>query len=443
MQLDEVFGISPGELASYVERAADQKFIQYCNSSKHIVVYGSSKQGKTSLRKKHLGSEHCISINCQSNWSLKHLYESVLRRAGYEPKISSEQKSSKGRKGGGSIKLKAMLPGVGQGSASVGAKAQTTETVSETFGTLEINPHDPNDIIRALQDINFRKWIVLDDFHYLPQETQREFAAALKAFFDESRIRFIIIAVWREPNRISALGDLALRCVSVDVDIWNSDELKKVIEKGEAALNINFPKRLKKDLVDSAMGSVYIVQEVCYRLCQEEGVLKTQQHKISVGRRRKVEPFIDDVINQFTGIYKSFFTSFSYGFQSTGLEMYKWLLLPVISANSDRLQKGIPLGEITSTIPKYHPRGASVKSANIVQALKFVAGLQAQQNIKPFILDYDESNRILYIVDRSFILWIERQDRSELLDELGLFESLEESPGLFDNQRLSTGSRKI
>ena len=47
----EVFGIRVEPVLSYVEReAVDGKFKDAIDSDHHIVVYGSSKQGKTSLR---------------------------------------------------------------------------------------------------------------------------------------------------------------------------------------------------------------------------------------------------------------------------------------------------------------------------------------------------------------------------------------------------------
>jgi hypothetical protein len=45
-----------------------------------------------------------------------------------------------------------------------------------------------------------------------------------------------------------------------------------------------------------------------------------------------------------------------------------------------------------------------------------VASLQVGKTaIKPIILDYDETNRRRNVVDRSFLIWIQHQDRDELL----------------------------
>jgi hypothetical protein len=44
-----------------------------------------------------------------------------------------------------------------------------------------------------------------------------------------------------------------------------------------------------------------------------------------------------------------------------------------------------------------------------------VASLQVgKMAIKPIILNYDETNRRLSVVDRSFLIWIQHQDRDEL-----------------------------
>lgn len=55
VRTDEVFGIRNGPVASYVVREnVDGTFETACRSDHHIVVYGSSKQGKTSLRLRHV-----------------------------------------------------------------------------------------------------------------------------------------------------------------------------------------------------------------------------------------------------------------------------------------------------------------------------------------------------------------------------------------------------
>ncbi len=58
---DEVFGVGRDLPLNYVSRdMVDTKFVESLGNQKHIVIYGSSKQGKTSLRKKWLTDEDYV-----------------------------------------------------------------------------------------------------------------------------------------------------------------------------------------------------------------------------------------------------------------------------------------------------------------------------------------------------------------------------------------------
>jgi hypothetical protein len=94
MRLEDVFGIGAGKIATYVERGADLDFKQFIQSKKHIVLHGSSKQGKTSLRKRHLSADDAIVVSCQSNWDLGQLYLSILKRADCHPVLTAEKSGS-------------------------------------------------------------------------------------------------------------------------------------------------------------------------------------------------------------------------------------------------------------------------------------------------------------------------------------------------------------
>jgi hypothetical protein len=53
-QTSEVFGISRELPLNYIEReSADARLIDNLSREKHLVIFGSSKQGKTSLKNMH------------------------------------------------------------------------------------------------------------------------------------------------------------------------------------------------------------------------------------------------------------------------------------------------------------------------------------------------------------------------------------------------------
>jgi hypothetical protein len=53
-------------------------------------------------------------------------------------------------------------------------------------------------------------------------------------------------------------------------------------------------------------------------------------------------------------------------------------------------------------------------------ALQSVGSLQVKKDIKPIVLDYDQTNLRLNVVDRSFLIWLDNQSTLELLELAGL-----------------------
>jgi hypothetical protein len=226
------------------------------------VVYGSSKQGKTCLRKNCLQEDDYIVVQCANRWSLEDVHGNILKRAGFQITQSEKKTLSGKNKVNASVGVKVF--GIG---AKTGAEVEDGEQTETTTRSLELDLSDVNDIISALRDLDFKKYIVLEDFHYLAVESQKDFAVALKAFHEASPFCFIIIGVWLEENRLIVYnGDLAGRVVAVDADKWRSAELDEVITIGAALLNVEFTDEFKRQLLAESFESVYIVQEACGKL---------------------------------------------------------------------------------------------------------------------------------------------------------------------------------
>lgn len=415
--VDDVFGINRDLPLNYVEReSADSILVNNLARRQHLVIYGSSKQGKTSLRKHCLNPADYITVHCSNKWSLDHLHEAILKQAGFELTLSTTKATSGKQKIFAKIKA-----GIFGSTAEGGAETERAEENGVTKAPLELDPLDVNDIIMALSQIEFNKFIVLEDFHYLPIDTQKDFSVALKAFHENSELSFIIIGVWLEENRLSVYnGDLVGRLLPINADKWNREELEEVISAGEALINVSFSENFKKELLDSCYESVYIVQEVCHQCCISENVYKTQEKLKEIGNAVKCEDIVDKVVNQQGGRFNSFLTQFAEGFQNTELEMHKWLLYLVLTADSEHIEKGIKQSEIRKILQEVHPRKGELNSGNVTQSLQSTTSLQIKKDIKPMVLDYDQTNLRLNIVDKSFQIWLSRQDKNELLELVGL-----------------------
>ncbi|MCK8066573.1 hypothetical protein [Cobetia sp. 1CM21F] len=425
--IDDVFGINRELPLNYVEReSADNVLIDNLSRGQHLVIYGSSKQGKTSLRKHCLNPDDYIVVHCSNKWNLDDVHEAILKQAGYELTVSTMKATS------GKQKILAkMKAGILGAMAEAGAESERSSEESTTKSPLELDPLDVNDIISALQRSKFSKYIVLEDFHYLPIETQRDFSVALKAFHENSRLCFIIIGVWLEENRLSVYnGDLTGRLLSINADKWRREELEKLILDGEKLLRINFSTEFKNELLESCYESVFIVQETCYQCCIKNNIFRTQADIKEIGSRDECNELVSQVVNQQGGRFNSFLTQFAEGFQDTELEMHKWLLYPILISETDILERGFKQAEIRNKLQDVHPRGAELNPGNVTQSLQSLTSLQIKKNIKPMVLDYDQTNLRMSIVDKSFLIWLSRQDRDELLDLIDLPHDQQFSPQL-------------
>ncbi|AOU97983.1 hypothetical protein BI364_08405 [Acidihalobacter yilgarnensis] len=413
----DVFGIHRDLPLNYTTRqSADDLLLDSLTRDKHLVIYGSSKQGKTSLRKHCLRDDDYITVHCSNKWDIAALHAAVLKKAGYEV-TQGTSKTVTGRQKIFAKLTASFLAGKAEG----GAEAERTKQDRVDTAPLELDPEDVNDIIQALCSIGFTKFIVLEDFHYLSTETQKDFSVALKAFHENSKLCFIVIGVWLEENRLTVYnGDLTGRVTPINADKWTPEELDAVVKSGEALLHVSFAPDFRDHVIANSFDSVYILQEACYRCCVAEDVNQTQNQHKEIGSTQRSDEIIRTVVNQQTGRFNSFLTQFSDGFQDTQLQMYRWLLYPVLLASREELEVGLRLNAIRRSMQTKHPQGSSLNPGNITQALQSAAALQVKKDIKPIILDYDQTNLRLNVVDKAFLIWLETQERKDLLELVDL-----------------------
>lgn len=416
-EINDVFGLSRELPLNYIERSdVDNKLRQELKAQKHIVIYGSSKQGKTCVRKHCIESSDYILVQCSNRSDVSELNASILKRAGFE----ITQSTKKGMTGKLKIiaSLKATVLGIG---ASVGGEEENSTSSELVKAPLEIDVDDVNDVIAALKSINFKKIIVLEDFHYMPFETQRDFSIALKAFHESSEITFVIVGVWLEDNRLIVYnGDLTGRIISVNADKWSSAELTQAIDEGGNLLNIKFSDKFKEDVITHCLNSVYLVQEACRRACIMSDINQTQENSVEIGNGLDGKEIIASIVSDQSARYNSFLLNFSEGFQDTELQMHKWILHPVLCASIEQLELGLKFKDIRAALQAIHPRGEKLNLGNVTQSLQSTASLQIKKNIMPIILDYDQTNRKLNVVDKGFLIWLQHQDVNKLKNDLDL-----------------------
>ena len=422
--LSDVFGISRSIPLNYVPRSSvDNAFKLALGRGKHVVVHGSSKQGKTCLRKWNLDEDDHITITCSNRWNLAQLFISILKQAGFAVAQSESRTYAGDRKVTAKAEIKIDLPGFESTGSVEGSRGGSTST--ETAKALELDPHDANEVIDALGSIAFHKYIVLEDFHYLPRETQRDFAVALKAFHENSDIVVIVVGVWLDENKLVQFnGDLTGRVIAINADAWTDRQLAEVIDRGAELLGIRFARGFSRSVLNGCFESVWVVQEVCYKACLQAGVVSDRAGDVVVGTDMDVQGLIGDVVNQQAARYGTFIPAFADGASSQPWDLYRWILCAILITDTRRLVSGLTFEELRTFINTHHPE-RPVSGGILTESLRSIVSFQLENLcIKPTIFDYDETARRLNVVDRSFLVWLEYQYVTDILDEIDVPSAL-------------------
>jgi hypothetical protein len=411
-KIDDVFKVARELPLNYIERGhVDHKFIEALTQDSHIVIHGSSKQGKTSLRKNNLRESDYIELICSNNWALKDIHERILKKAGFDV-IISETKTIKGT---AKVSLKGNVPYLA--TAGLDVTGELAKQINKR--NLEIDIEDVNDVIDALKQINFERYIVIEDFHYLPESTQKDFSFALKAFHEQSKLCFIIVGVWLEDDRITNYNnDLDGRVRSINADLWTSEDFEKLLYKSEKLLNIYFHDNFRSIIKNNCNGSIFLAQKLCWRVCSDNNIFVRSPALKTIGENFNYQPIITELLSDQNARYFRFLSDFSAGFDQTDLELYKWILYGIIVVDKSILEKGLPLAALRREINKQHPK--EVSQLKLQQALRKIVDLQAKIQVRPIVFEYDPTTRYIKIVDKSFLLWREYQSKTELFEYANL-----------------------
>jgi hypothetical protein len=148
-----------------------------------------------------------------------------------------------------------------------------------------------------------------------------------------------------------------------------TSELIQVIEAGEALLNVQFDDKFKTDIANGCFNSVYVVQEACFRACEEAKVFETAQECRVIAPDASAEELMRKVVHEQSGRYRAFINTFAAGFSPTKLEMYKWIIYAVLKSDIGTLGTGLRLNLIVRTIKAKHPDGADLQTANVTNSL--------------------------------------------------------------------------
>jgi hypothetical protein len=427
MKTSEVFGVSTEQVASYIERPeVDDKFLSALKTDKQIIVYGASKQGKTALVSRHLPYSENIVISLTPKTNIIDIYHSILRQSGITIKTSEIQGSQTEASIGVAARFKALIPLFGSGEAETTGKLTGGSSQQIQYEEIPINLELPQDVSEVLKKIRRDSSVViLENFHYLDDERQRQFAFDLRTF-QELKVQFVILGVWKEKNRLIQFnGDLLDRITEIPVEPWTEAEFRLVAGKGSQELNIKFSPGLLSNVINACFSSIGVFQELLKETCFEAGVKETLPQYLIIDDiellnkscARKAEEYSSRHQRALEAIAAgNLSTSSKEGLQPLFLPYY--LVRIILSEGYEGLASGMRRALIQEKIQAIHHRPADVRASDMSNLLYNLAKTQANKTISPPIIDYDQSKKMLQIVDSTFYFFLKHANLKEIETEL-------------------------
>ena len=428
-KVNEIYGVSNQMIETYIERTmVDGLFLDGLRRNKHIIVYGASKQGKTSLVNKHLQEEDYVKVNCSTDTDVIDIYKSIIRQLGIEMLSSYEDTSSTEGSVSGGLKMKFKIPFMVECEGSGGVKGGKSKEQVQNYKTVEYNLALAQDISELLRALNFKKRIVLENFHYLQDDVQRRLAVDLR-IFEDYNILFIILGIWRERNRLSQYnGDLVDRVIEVPVEPWEPQDLKRIVEIGLPLLNVSF-ENVVDDIISSCFDSVGVFQEICKEACYAGKIQETSEELIYISGHNietAIQKKLDDYSSRHIRCLESFIEQIVKSSSEIPLYIPYYFVRVLLKEPFEQINKGIKRRYLHEKIKEIHHRPEDVRPSDIGYFLRNLVQNQLKKNISPPIFDFDLSTNSVKIIDSTFYFFIKNCDRDEVLEMLSVPKGIPE-----------------
>lgn len=425
-KLTEVFGVSSDPVLSYIARDnIDGLFTTVLKEDKHVVVYGASKQGKTALVSRYLPYDQNIVVRLSPNTNVEDIYSSILRQCGVEIETGKvEEKTSETSVTLG-VKAKATLWLFGEGEATASGGLKSGDKSQMSSKTIPFNLAVAQDVAELLREVSFKKKIILENFHYLAEEKQRQLSFDLRSF-QEMGIIFVVLGVWRNKDKLRIYcPDLTDRVVDVAVEPWTEDEFREVAAAGAKHLKVDFDPQVIQRCIENSFGSIGVFQELVKQTCVAAGVQELKFSTQKITDIAHADKAIQEKADQYGATHQQALELIASGNvahskekEKTPLHLPYYLVCAILDMGYAGLENGADRANITDMIKLNHHRKDDVRASDMSNLLHNLSALQHKKGINPPLIDYDIGKRLLSAIDSTFFFFLRNCNLAVVKDEL-------------------------
>jgi hypothetical protein len=146
----------------------------------------------------------------------------------------------------------------------------TSKTLDNTTNTDQFEKREKF-VLTKDKVINYYKEnnlvLVLDDFHYAPEQVQLQIAQQLKDAIRREFKAIVVSLPHRSDDAIRQNADLSGRLSLINIDTWKKEELKQIALKGFNELQIHISDKTADKIASESLTSPQLMQYICLSIC--------------------------------------------------------------------------------------------------------------------------------------------------------------------------------
>ncbi|MDO8828365.1 hypothetical protein [Methylophaga sp.] len=386
------------------------------------LLTGSSKTGKTTLYKRvfSMMKKEPLIVRCDSTINAEEFWKRPLERIDFDRLTSLQQTDltevSAGGKIGGNIGW-AWLAGL-IGEVSLGIKKSSSETeIREKI----VSKPSPAHLIPLLKFSN--AVLVVEDFHYLDENVQKEIFQQWKAFTDEEVSVLVVGTTHHGVDLAYANSDLVGRIQQIDLGRWSESDLLQIANKGFDTLDVKAPSSVLSLIAKESSGLPIITQQTCAQLFSDKKIFE-----FKVGAKVEFnEQDAFDALNKIASTkYKQFdswYSRLTIGPRKRArkYDTYEILLLVF---TLDPLKYELKRHEIDDRIKELNLSFLKVPPAPSINSTLSALG-KFQKNNGFELFEWSKRDQVIYVLEPAFLFFLRwRNPRNSLPSLIDIIDVL-------------------
>lgn len=393
---------------TYVERECGQNERRLSsgllNAGQICLLTGPSKTGKTSLYRSVLPSlkRQELIIRCSGKLTASEFWASALENLNFERLAEVSQKwgiatSAKiGGKGeAGWSWVAKLMATIGFDISASGEYAIKKEVVKSSISSKHLIP--------LLKEMPLQ--LVVEDFHYLEDSTKKEVFQQWKAFVDEGVSVLVVSTTHHAIDIARANPDLSGRTRFIDVGKWSEEDLAKIPEKGFGLLGIKSSSGLRQQIAKESVGLPIITQQICQEIANTHGMSPGRKRSTLV-QRETLNSALSFVVDNLYANHKGDYNQIITGPRRSQRKHASYEKI-LASFALEPLQFSLKYHELIERVNNLSDDGEEIPKASIASSLKALGSFQERSKMR--LLDWHEDERVLYIIEPSFLFYLRQK----------------------------------